>query len=202
MNYHEEDKEMFYLEAIISEKKRIEDDIRHKETQIRNGIGIIFTIFSMLLALIGLYLSYKLKHPLSFLLVIIFLLMGLYILYRLDMLFAERRQLNIIKNTMYLRYIKALDDIIRDKYDISKMRETYLELRELEIKDIVENRPEYQIALKLSKTFNVDIEEMRKIVAEYIKEKKVTKFTYGGVYEFVKELLNDKEKLKKILEKK
>jgi len=85
------DKDMFYFEAILSEKRRIEDDIRHREIQKRNIIHLLVAFIGVLITSIGFYFSYDLEF--SYLLGIFILIIIAYLLYLLDLFFAERKQL-------------------------------------------------------------------------------------------------------------
>jgi len=191
-----ENKDMLYFEAILSEKKRIESDIRHRESQIRNITSIIIGFIGASLTLIGFYLSYELKPLFSYLLAIAIFMMVFYLIRLFDLFFAEKKQLKITKK-MYRRYIKALDYMNEFDYDASKMKEIYSELRELEIKDIKENKPEYQLAVKLSKRFNIDIHEIEKIANEYVKENEVTEPSFKHYLNLSKIMAGHIEKLRK-----
>jgi len=201
MTLSEETKIRMYFDAILSEKARQEHEIRHRTNNKNLEIGSIISLSLLFLYLLNLFISNTFKSFSLSLLIMIMILLFILIIYFIIIFLTERKQLEIIRNITYPRYIQTLDKICEPNYDFLKLREKYQELRKLEKKDMIGELLSYKLLSKSSEAFikryNMDINknEAEKLVREYVEKNEVKKATLKHYWNITKILMENKDKL-------
>ncbi|MDD3492184.1 MAG: hypothetical protein PHZ19_01645 [Candidatus Thermoplasmatota archaeon] len=173
MELPDSEKGTIYFEAILSEKKRMEQELWQARRQIRDTKDHIVAWLAIVVAVIlGTQLSFDLSEPYSIIVLVLGVIAVLVLLYLIIRNMFQRRNdkkhLKLI-NKAYPRYVKALDDIANEELSTEELKELYKELRTKELEDIKSQSPSRkydEFASRLAKRFGLDKEKAFDFIME------------------------------------